>query len=187
MAGYSAPALKIRPIGGMLPCMAAARFAAVLLFVLSTILCAQDRPTSRLVVTILDTSGAVVPGARIGIISLPSITQEESDLLQSALHSPEQVSTNANGAGEAAVDLTNGRYAVIVTASGFERYLEKLAVRDEPNRSVRIVLKINPENVRGDCMACTQVIPVEPMVLNAPIPLEPIQSITLKPVRTRYR
>lgn len=167
--------------------MAAARFAAVLLFVLSTTLCAQDKPTSQLVVTILDTSGAVVPGARIGIIRLPSTTLGESDWLQSALHLPEQVSTNADSVGEATVSLTNGRYAVIIAASGFKRYLEKLEVGHESNRSIRIVLKIDPENVRGDCMACAHVIPIEPMVLNALIPLEPLQSITLKPVRKRYR
>ena len=140
-------------MGAMLPCMAAARFAA----------------------------------ARIGIIRLPSTTLGDSDLLQSALHSPEQVSTNADGAGEATVSLTNGRYAITVAASGFKRYLEKLEVGHESNRSIRIVLEIGPENVRGDCMSCARVIPIEPMVLNALIPLEPIQSITLKPVRIRYR
>src|ERR1700726_253789 len=63
--------LKIWELGAMLPAIVAVRFAAVLLGVLATALCAQNTSTGQVVITVVDQSGAVIPGASIRMIQLP--------------------------------------------------------------------------------------------------------------------
>jgi hypothetical protein len=162
--------------------MAAARNAAVLLILLATALSAQDTSTGQIVITVIDQSGARVPGAHIGIIQLPSVVPN-NDWLPQALHTSELVSTRVNGSGEATIGLAKGSYAIEVDARGFKRYFERIEVGNESNKSIQARLIIDPDTARGDCMSCTIVIPLEPMSLNPVIPLESLQTITLKPAR----
>ena len=166
--------------------MAAARNAAVLLVLLAPALTAQNASTGQIVITVIDESGARVPGAQIGIIQLPSVVPN-NDWLPQALHTSKLVSIRVNGSGEATVGLAKGSYAVEVDASGFKHYFERIVVGNQSNKAIQARLIIDPDTARGDCMACTIVIPLEPMSLNTVIPLEPLQTITLKPARVRRK
>jgi hypothetical protein len=174
----------------MLPAIAAARFAAVLLAVLATALNAQNTSTGQVVITVVDQSGAPIPGASIGIIQLPVANPQirnNFDWVDYALHASEQLSTRANTSGEATVRLAKGRYAVsIVAAEGFARFFERVDIRDESNRSLRATLVL----VNGGCGVCvkeTVPIPLEHPILNILIPLDSLQTITLNATRVRRR
>lgn len=112
----------------MLPGMAAARLAAALLVVLATAVPAQNKASSPLVVTVVDHTGAVIPGAHVGGVQLPA-EPHHFDWFQYASTAPEQTSTQTDIVGEATVVLMNGSYALriwfrdgdfISTSSTFE-------------------------------------------------------------------
>lgn len=168
--------------------MAAARFAAVLLVVLAATLAAQDSSTGQVVITVVDTSGAVVPNARIGMIQLPSVTSNDADWLNYALHAAEQGSVHANAYGEATVAVAIGSYALSITAPGFRRHLERTVIQDGSKLPLRVALVVDQvPNIRGDCMSCTSYIPLEHAILNTLIPLEPLHTIALTTTRVRRR
>lgn len=177
--------LKIRGLGAILPSMAAARFVAVLSFVLATSLTAQNASTGQVVITVIDQAGAVLQGARIGIIQLPSATADDAGWLKYALHGAEQVTTLSNAHGEATVGLAQGSYAVSITSHGFNRHIERIEIRGDSNsQSLRATLVIDQTiNPRVDCMSCFVLIPVESTSSDILIPLEPLQTIT--PTATR--
>ena len=179
--------LKSWGLGAILQSMAAARLAAVLLVVFATDLAAQGISTGEVVITVIDSSGAFIPGARIGITQLPSVIPNDSDWLHYALTAPEQASTRAGAYGEATVGLAKGSYAVSIAASAFKRYFEKIEVRGESHLFLRATLALDQQHsVRGDCMACGgPEILLESTSLNIFIPLEPLQALTLKAVRSR--
>jgi len=179
--------LKSREWGAIIQSMAAARLAAVLLVVLATPLSAQNASTGDVVITVIDQAGARIPGAHIGIIQLPNVVPND-DWLPLALHASEHVSTDANASGEATAGLTKGRYAVLITASGFQCHLERIEVRDGSSQSLMATLISDQRgDIRGDCMSCIPEIPLEPASLNIFIPLEPLQLIPLTTARTGRR
>jgi hypothetical protein len=168
--------------------MAAARLAAVLSLVLAVALAAQDTLTSQVAITVIDQSGAVIPGAHIGIVQLPAVITNYGDLLQYAFTAPEQAPTRTNANGEVAVGLTKGSYVITIFANGFRRYVDRIEIRDEAGESLRFTLVIDQQYLRGDCMAnCGPQIPLEPTSLNVFIPLEPLQTIALRARRVRRR
>ena len=133
--------------------MIAVRFTAVLLGVLATALCAQNTPTGQVVITVVDQSGAVIPGASIGIIQLPVANPPNPnnfDWVHYALHTSEQMSTRANTSGEGTFRLTKGSYAVSIAAEGFARFLERVEIRDESIQSFRATLLL----ANGGCGVC---------------------------------
>jgi PEGA domain len=173
----------------MLPAITVARFAAVLLGVVSTALSAQSTSTGQLVITVIDQSGAVIPGASIGIIQLPVANPQSPynlDWIDYARHASVQTSTRANTSGVGTFSLAKGNYAISIAEEGFERFFERIEIRDESNQSLRATLVI----VNGGCGVCvkeTAPIPLEPAVLNTLIPLESLQRITLFPTPVRRR
>ena len=181
--------LKIWELGAMLPAMIAVRFTAVLLGVLATALCAQNTPTGQVVITVVDQSGAVIPGASIGIIQLPVANPPNPnnfDWVHYALHTSEQMSTRANTSGEGTFRLTKGSYAVSIAAEGFARFLERVEIRDESIQSFRATLLL----ANGGCGVCVVKeidMPLEHSILNILIPLESLQTIALNPTRNRRR
>jgi Carboxypeptidase regulatory-like domain len=149
----------------MLPAITAARFAAVLLGVLATALGAQNTSTGQVVTTVVDQSGAVIPGASIGI---------------------SQMSTRANTSGEGTFRLTKGSYAVSIAAEGFARIFERVEIRDESNQSLKATLVL----ADGGCGVCVVKgidIPLEHAILIILIPLDSLQTITLHASRVRRR
>jgi hypothetical protein len=181
--------LKAWELGAMLPAITAARFAAVLLGVLATALSAQNTSTGQVVITVVDQSGAVIPGASIGIIQLPVANPpipNNFDWVDYALHASEQISTRANTSGEGTFSLAKGSYAVSIAAEGFARFFERVEIRDESNQSLRATLVL----ADGGCGVCVVKgidIPLEHAILNTFIPLESLQTITLNATRVRRR
>jgi hypothetical protein len=173
----------------MLPTIVAARFAAVLLGVLATALCAQNTSTGQVVITVVDQSGGVIPGASIGIIQLPVASTpipNNIDWVHYALHASEQISTRANTSGEGTFSLGKGSYAVSIAAEGFARFLERVEIRDEANHSLRATLVL----ANGGCGVCVGKgidIPLEHAILSILIPFESLQAITLNTTRVRRR
>jgi hypothetical protein len=171
----------------MLPAITAARFAAVLLGVLAIALRAQNTSTGQVVITVADQSGAVIPGASIGIIQLPVADPpipNNFDWVHYALHASERISTHANTAGEGTFSLAKGSYAVSVTAEGFARFFERVEIRDESNQSLRATLVL----ADGGCGVCVVKgidIPLEHAILSILIPLQSLQTITLNATRVR--
>ena len=167
--------------------MASARFAAVLLVVLATALSAQPTSTGQVAITVVDPSGAFIPGATVGILPLPvdSLSFKDVGWRDYAVHAPERISTSANASGEATVSLARGSFAISITAPGFVPYVEELEVRDGSNRSLRVTLVVG-----GACTLCVTIdepVPLESSVFNILIPLEPLRTITLKAIRGRRR
>jgi hypothetical protein len=175
------------------PFLAAVRSVATVLLILHcSSLTAQNASTGQVVITVIDQSGAVIPGAHIWIIRQPSVVPNEGDSLHHALHASEQASAsasaNTDAHGEATVGLAKGVYAITITATGFQRHLEQMEIRDEPNQALRTTLLI-----AGTCSPCVTVapeieIPLEhTSSLNIFIPLEPLQTITVTNARVRRR
>ena len=162
--------------------MAAVRsFAAVHLIGLGSTVTAQN-----LVITVIDLSGAFVPGANIRIVWLPGAAQKDSDWLHYAFHASEQATAHTDATGEATVGLAKGNYAIAIVAQGFRPYFERIEIRDQPSQSLRATLVV------GSCTQCVEVssgieIPVEHVSLNIFIPLEPLQTITVTNARVRRR
>jgi hypothetical protein len=87
--GYAIFAPTMKTLGAMLRAITAARFAAILLGVLAAALSAQNTPTGQVIITVVDQSGAVIPGASIGMIQLPVAyppIPNNFDWVQYALH-----------------------------------------------------------------------------------------------------
>ena len=91
--------------------MPAAHIVRALLIVLAATLTAQNSSTGRVVVTVLDPTGAVIPGAHVKIIRLPSGAPNNGDWLNYTYHASEQSSADTDGSGEATVRLAKGSYA----------------------------------------------------------------------------
>jgi hypothetical protein len=167
--------------------MAAVRsLAAVLLVVFASTLTAQNTSTGQVVVSVIDQSGAAIPGAHVGIIRLPSVVPNDGDWLQYALHASEQTSAQTDAYGGATVGLAKGFYAITIAASGFKRHSERIEIRDEPSQALRATLLL------GSCTNCVEVrpgipIPLEHASLNIFIPLEPLQTITVTNSQVRRR
>jgi len=161
--------------------------AALYLFVLISILPAQNAKTGQVVITVVDRSGTIIPGAHVGIIGLPSTTSNDGDWQRYALHASEQVSAETDASGKTILRLAKGSYVANIAAVGFNRYLDKIVIRDEQSQTFRAELF-----VAGTCSPCLTVapeieIPLERVYLpNLVIPLEPLQMVTL-PVRFRRR
>jgi hypothetical protein len=180
---------KTSELGAMLRAITAARFAAVLLGILAAALSAQNTSTGQVVITVVDQSGAVIPGASIGMIQLPVAyppIPNNFDWVQYALHASEQTSTHANTSGEGTFSLAKGSYAVSIAAEGFAHFFERVEIQDQSDQSLRVTLNL----VNGGCGVCVVKgidVPLEPAILNILIPLESLQAITLNPTRVRRR
>lgn len=169
--------------------MAAACIAAVLPVVLAATLTAQNASMGRVVVTVVDPTAAVIPGAHIGIIRLPSGAPNDGDWLHYAYHASEQASADTDGSGEATVGLAKGSYAVAVSAKGFNRYLERIEIRDETSQMVRATLRVGDSCPPLPCLVEVRenAVPLErDSLLTIFIPLEPLQTMTPPPVRVRW-
>ena len=169
--------------------MAAARsFALLFLIVLAATLTAQDASTGQVVIAVVDQTGAAIPDAHIRVVSLLSAIANDSDWLNYAFHTSEQTLAHTDARGEATVSLTNGTYAVAITAQGFRGYFERMEIREEMSRSVRATLAIG-----SGCTPCVTVQPdheirVERAAsLSIFIPLEPLQTIIVTDARHRRR
>lgn len=170
--------------------MAAGRIAAVLLIVLAATVTAQNASTGRLVITVGDPSGAVVPGAHIGIIWLPRATPNDGDWLHYAYRASEQASAHTDASGEATVGLAKGSYVITISATGFKRYFERIEIRDETNQILRATLHIGDSCPPLPCLVEARdiTIPLErDPPLNVFIPLEPLQTMTPPAARVRRR
>jgi len=173
--------LKCREPSVMLSCMAAGRLAAALVFACATALAAQTTSTSQIVVTVVDTTGAVVPGAHIGVVPLPASFPNGVGWLQFASTGSEQTSTESDRLGEATVSLAKGSYAVRIRARGFRQEFERVDIGDEPGQVLRVAVTAAPEffgsgspNVSPE----PAIVQPESISLNTLIPLEPLQTIT---------
>jgi len=155
--------------------MAAVRLAAVLPLTLAVALTAQNTSTSQVAITIADPTGAVIPGAHVGIIQLPSVIPIDGDWRNYEFTAPEQASIQTDGSGAVAVGLAKGSYAITIVANGFKRYFERIEVGNEPTQSYRATLVI--DSFRG-VIATMEVIPLEPSSLDVFIPIEPLQPVT---------
>ena len=157
-------------------------FAAIALIGFASTVTAQN-----IVITVVDQSGAVIPVARIGIVLLPGAALNQSDWPNYALHASEKATAFTDASGKAIVDLAKGSYAVSIAAPGFNRYTERIEVQDGLDQSLRRTLHI----AVGICTVClTPEIPIP--LEHAPhpnnfIPLEPLQTITVTPIRVRRR
>jgi len=163
--------------------MASVRFfAAIALIGFASTVTAQN-----IVITVVDQSGAVIPGARIGFVLLPGAALNQSDWPNYALHASEKATAFTDASGKATVDLAKGSYAVSIAAPGFNRYTGRIEVQDGLDQSLRRTLHI----AVGICTVClTPEIPI-PLEHAPPpnnfIPLEPLQTITVTPIRVRRR
>ena len=90
--------------------MAAARFAAVFVALLSIELSSQPAPQKNLTIQVTDITGAVIPGARIEID--PSSSRPRPIL-------------KTDGQGRAVVDLPAGTHTLSITAPGFKRWTRR--------------------------------------------------------------
>jgi hypothetical protein len=183
-----APLLVKVEIGCHSSRMAAARIVAVLPVVLVATLTAQTALIGRVLVTVVDPTAAVIPGAHIGIIRLPSDAPNDGDLLHYAHHASEQASADTDGSGEANLGLAKGSYAVAVSAKGFNEYVTRIEIRDETSQIVRATLRVGDSCPPLPCLveASENPVPLErDSFLNEFIPLEPLQTMTLPAVRVR--
>lgn len=156
--------------------MAAARLAASLLVFLTTALTAQNTSTSQVVITVIDQSGAVIPGAHIGIVALPEVVPGDGDWRHYAWSAPEQTSTETNASGEAAVGLARGSYAAVITVPGFKRGYEKIEGGDA-SQFLRATLVVAPTEDPISIKDERPEVPLEPTFLNIFIPLVPLQTV----------
>lgn len=157
--------------------MAAARLAAVVLVFVASALTAQDTSRGSVVITVVDQSGAIISGAHVGIIQLPSVKQD--DWLNYALHAAEETSAHTDADGKATVVLAKGSYAIAITQRGFKHYFERIEIRDESSQFLRATLVVG-HLMCGVCVRPSPEIPLERTSLNILIPFEPLQTITLK-------
>ncbi len=164
----------------------AARLATVLLVVLASALTAQNTPTNQVVIAVVDQTGAVIPGAHIGIVQLPEVIASEGERLRYASTTPEQATADTGPDGRATVDLGKGSYVVTISARGFQRYSEKIKVAGEASQNLRATLVVGYA-YSGPVVDTRPVIPTEPTSLTASIPLESLQTTTLKASRIRRR
>jgi hypothetical protein len=159
--------------------MAAARLAAALLVALATALTAQNTSTNQVVITVIDTSGALIPGAHVGIVRLPDVIPNDGDWLHYASTAPEQATTQTDGHGETTVGLAPGIYAISIAAPGFKRYFKRIEIRDESNQSLRATLAIDSRPIGPVVtMEPAVTLELEPTSLNVFIPLEPLLTVT---------
>jgi hypothetical protein len=161
----------------MLPAMAAVRLTAALLVVIATAVTGQNTSTTQVVITVVDPTGAVIPGAHIGIIPLPASVRSDGDWLDYARTGAKEASTKTDRSGEATISLAKGSYAITITSPGFERHAERIDLADESGRSLRETLLIDSRPT-GPVVTPQFVIPLEPTSLDALIPLDPLQTIT---------
>lgn len=167
--------------------MAAARLAALLLLGVAANLTAQSTSASQIVITVVDPTGTVIPGAYVRIIPLPVVIPDDGDWRHYAFRAPEQASAETSPSGEATFGLAKGNYALTIAAPGFQRYVEKVVIRDEPSQSLRPLLLVSPRGSSAsvfNCMSCVEISPELPS-LDIFIPLEPLQTIALTPRRVR--
>lgn len=179
------PLVKIE-IGCHSSCMAAACIG-VFPIVLA-ILLAQNALTGRVVVSVVDPARAVIQGAHVAIVQLPSGAPKDGDWLSYASHASEQASADTDGSGEATFGLAKGSYGVAVSAKGFRRFIEKIEVRDETSQIVRATLRVGDSCPPLPCLVEVREnsIPLErDSSLNVSIPLEPLQTMTPPGVRVR--
>lgn len=169
----------------MLSAMAAVRIFAVVLVAFALSLAAQNTSTSRLDITVVDQSGAVVPGAHIGIIQLPAAIPNDGNWRDYAYTAPEQTSTKTDPNGKATVTLTKGGYAVAVSAPGFKHDYEMIDVADESSHSLRATLNVGAIGGPFVVVDKRPGIPLEPTTLTALIPLEPFQAVAVQAHRVR--
>jgi hypothetical protein len=170
--------------------MAAARIGAVLLVVLAANLAAQNASTDRIIVSVVDPIGAIVPSAHIGIIWLPSAAQNDGDWLHYAHHASEQASANTDASGKATVDLAKGNYVIAISAKGFMSYLERIEIRNETSQILQATLRIGDSCPPSPCPVEVRdtTIPLErDYSLNIFIRFEPLQTMTPPAMRVRRR
>src|SRR6185437_2721073 len=167
--------------------MAGERLAAVFFIILAGALTAQNTSKGRVVLKVVDQSGAVISGARIGIVKLSSVIPDGDDWLHFAQSAPEQASANTDSNGNATIALSKGSYAIAITARGFEHHFEKIKIQDDWSQSVRAVLVINPRDYCTLCVTIEPVIPLEYMPLSVFIPQQTLETIPMNTGRVRRR
>jgi len=107
--------------------MAAARIAAVLVALLCAELSAQPAPHGNVTIQVTDTTGAVIPGARIRV--------------DPATSSPGPA-LNAGNDGQAVFNLSNGSHVLLITSSGFEGWSSRIDVQSGAGQAIVTILKV---------------------------------------------
>ncbi len=167
--------------------LAAQLLTAALLIVLTSTGTAQKESTSQVVITVIDQTGAAIPGAHIGIIGLPSDVPSGGDWLRYALRASEQASAQTDATGEATVGLANGSYAIAIAAAGFQRHVERIEVADERSEALQATLLVAATYSPYVIISSEPEIALEHAYLDRFIPLEPLQTIALSSTRVRRR
>ena len=164
--------------------MVAARLSAILLIALATTLAAQTPSTNQLAVTITDTTGAVVPGARISIIRLTDAIPPDSEWRSYALRESAKVTAVSDSAGGRTFSLAAGSYAIAINADGFRRDTKKIEVGEDLNQPITVAFVLQMEDQDYFGFGGPD-IPVEAEFLDISIPFQPLQ--TIRPASTRVR
>jgi hypothetical protein len=152
--------------------MAAARIAAVFVALVCIELSAQPATQASVTIQVTDTSGAVIPGARVEIDPSPS--------------KPESALTTDN-LGQAILDLPAGAYSLSISAPGFNKTILKIDVKGGAIQSIMAALKIL--SYSGPTVVVEG--PETPMEAPEPvfIPLQPLLNLgplPLKNVKRRW-
>src|SRR4051812_6852907 len=106
-------------------------FVALVLLVLESASHAQV-PRGRLLVTVADTTGAVIPGAKVTVLGLEDATRAAA--IPASQTSDEGTATMPN--------LPQGRYTIVAEFAGFDvGYLRDVRVRPGDNKHI-IILKV---------------------------------------------
>ena len=109
--------------------MRSAGAAFAIMSVLISTLPTQKAAKGQVVITVVDEFEAIIQGAHVEIIGLPSASFD-GDWQHYALHTPAKISALTDVFGKASLNLAAGSYVLDVSAVGFRRYLEKIEIRD---------------------------------------------------------
>lgn len=148
--------------------MAAARFAAVILGVVSAWAAAQQAPQNDLTLTATDPNGAPVSDARIELDSaeIPSWAAARAV---------------TDGHGKVQIQLPTGGYILIVNACGFSPWIRKIGLKEGTLQSITAKLEI--ATVTESVCVAPSIILLEPEA--EPLLLLPLENVALAPLPIR--
>lgn len=146
-----------------------ARLATSLLAICSLAAGAQENPKSHLLIHVIDPVTAPIPEAAIQISSTASTAT--------------QAKTDAYGYADVSID--PGEYRLIVSAPGFAISRQNIAVSGSHSQPIEIRLNIGA--ISGPNIVAPVNLSTEPLIIEASIPVEPVEMLPIRPRRLRKK
>ena len=141
--------------------MGAARLASIFFVFAFQAVSAQQPHSWRASIHVVDETGATIPSATIEIWSASGSRIRES---------------RADNVGQLSIELPEGRYELIVSQLGFEKWRGLLALNSQTEQNLNVPLKAEVGGTWGD-YAEPEIIPVEHATPLIQIPLQSLYSL----------